>query len=494
MNPQDSNLSMHLADLKALRLEMLPLENHSLVNFDSHIRETYATQLATLMLINDLPSEDQTTLFCQLLESLQLDKEACPRILQQAQQTNKQSIREFLTLVAEHQFEASFIVDGFVLCRLDAPLTTTQSQVFSEYTQLMKVQEPDLKRYVHLASQILGLPSDYQLPSNYDFAGAKLSVWKAFFYRELTQAMLDQKMDLDYGLWTIKGPLVVKHPLIIRHASIHWHDDAITPMQIEEKTLLVSCYLYNPRVECSSDISLSDSDIQGDYPIAQRVTAFTLLSSYSNFEISRSSVVLKNARVMKVKSNDCKVNVFNSTFEYCGHPDLSGGVFLSINPEGASFIIKKSEFSDCIAKRGAIICANYLYGDIKNSKFNRCFSKGFNVHNANKDPDGYKMSSSAITCNSFDFRLINNSFFYTSVYLEIARIRSFVSIETDLEKASRIYIKNKISNSFVLYSSQELSGLSDKNNFTIAANDFGCDLFGHKQQEPIDFNTIEREE
>lgn len=373
------NLPQLLADLEALRIEALPLEEHSLAHFDTHAREAYATQLATLMLIESNPSDNQARLFNQLLDALQLGSDASPRLLQLAQQTSQQSLREFLKLVEEHRLEASFIVDGLVLCRLDSPLTETQSQVFSEYTQLMQVQETDLARYAHLAAQVLGLPSDYELPTNFDFDGYKLKIWKEFFYRELTQKMLDDQLDLTHGLWLIKEPLTTRNFALV-DGWLRW-DSQEANLTVSSKLKLEKCMLHNPVVDTKghADIVLNHCIIKGQLPIERRLTSFSLKAG--SVTIKDCEFYLKNSRLISKSKSKSKsegeVIVTNSRFYSCGHFELYGGVFFNLDADPVTIKFENNIFDGCVARQGSAIFSKAIIGEIDNCIFNGCDSKYF---------------------------------------------------------------------------------------------------------------------
>lgn len=468
MTSSTINLPQLLADLDALRIEALPLEEHSLARFDTHIREAYATQLATLMLIENIPSDNQARLFNQLLDALKLGSDASPRLLQLAQQTNQQSLREFLKLVEEHRLEASFIVDGLVLCRLDAPLSETQSQVFSEYTQLMQMQESDLARYAHLAAQVLGLPSDYELPTNFDFNGYKLRVWKDFFYRELTQEMLDEGVDLNHGLWVIKKALTA-NSFNLSDGWIRWEGEQ-AHLTVSGSFNLKNCCVENPFVETSGETSivLDGCDIKGQQPLERQITAFTL--GRGSIEINKCSISLKKMRAFSKNSfhSHEKLKIHNCKVYDCGHPDLDGG-FLMVGGHRKILNIVNTSFSRCTAKKGAVFFSSAgVEGVIKNNKFEFCFSDGFDDKKSLYNQDEYIEKSSGLYMSDLG---ADNASTYR---LELKENRfSFCNIKTD-----EIYgavADNKLENSFLKIRNEDNFNRV-KSGFAEAKNDFGRDL------------------
>lgn len=470
MNTSQVNISQLLADLDALRIEALPLATHSLVRFDTHIREAYATQLATLLLVENTPSEAQSRLFSQLLLSLELGQEASPRLLQLAQQTNQESLREFVKLAQEHRLEASFIVDGLVLCRLAGPLNENLSQIFSEYVQLMQVQEADLALYAHLASRVLGLANDYELATNFNFEGYKVEVWQEFFYRELTQAMLDENADLNNGLWLIKRELIIKSNLAIEKSSLKWEGEKAKFTETSSGDYNLSfdgCLIENPIIDVCRKTSLNFNGckITGVYPLQNKITVFNVDDGSVGF--NDCYIETKNARLIEMGNSSELISIVNSKVVNCGHPDLSGGVILvdrgiRVNIEGSSFI-------SCIAKQGAVICAQAIYGLINNSSFNNCFSQGFDVEKTKQNPIDYLNSGGAISTrqfgdidSSYKLSVVGNSFVYSNI--------SFNSFYNTTWKG------NKIKNSFIMTSGSSNNFDGMKESFEIEGNDFGQDL------------------
>ncbi|MBE0507803.1 MAG: hypothetical protein IBX50_14015 [Marinospirillum sp.] len=476
MTISNINLPQLLADLDALRIEALPLAEHGLANFDIHVRESYAAQLATLLLVENTPSENQSRLFCQLLDALNLGSDAYPRLLEQAQKTNQQSLREFLQLVEEHQLAASFIVDGLVLCRLDEALTETQSQVFSEYTQLMQVQETDLIHYVHLAAKVLGLPSDDVLPTTFDFTGYKLQIWKEFFYRELTQKMLDEGFDLDNGLWVVKTELTAD-TFILRDAVIRW-DGELAKLNIKESLKLTNCIVTNPLVRAIGDasIELYQCEIKGWQPLEKKISSFVL--EQGSITIENCNIQLKNSRVIYKSSTKSIVKITDTKFVSCGNSNLYGGVFFGHSSDPYFIQVHRCDFISCTAENGAVFCLYYLIGEITGSLFENCFSKYFDAEKAIAKPDLYMDKSHAVLTHnagnsngSIDFS--DNTLTYSSVLSYSSRFRGS---------------KNKINNSFFIhYLYRELPNLNTE------ANDFERELIINRNTN-INWDKIRKED
>lgn len=176
------NVSALLHTLDALKLERLPLPAHFAAKCDEHGRETYATQLAALLLAGVEISAEQSRLFKLLLGSLKLgDIQA--QLFERALALNADAMREFFRVVDENELTISFFMDALVLCRLSGPLADAQHQVLSELADLLKLPEADLPVIANLAAITLGLPCEANIP--FGFTYSKVNAWAEFLIRPL---------------------------------------------------------------------------------------------------------------------------------------------------------------------------------------------------------------------------------------------------------------------------------------------------------------------
>lgn len=399
MDVEKMNIHQLLKDLDALRIKQLPLRPHSIAPLDSHVRETYATHLAALMLIESSPSEAQVQVYTQLLQALDLG-DSPARYLQQAQQTDQASLREFFELVSEFHLEASFFVDGFVLCRLDAPLSDMQGQVISEFVQLMGINEKDLELYAHLAAQVLGLPSDYDLPTNFDYAAYKVEVWDEFYFRELTQDLSDR--DIDNGRWIVKDKLelLFDGERKISKAKFKFKGGSILIKPLSKPSHysfgFIDCFFESPivrslNVDRDFRFKLEGCQFTGHYSMDDRVTS--VFVSAGKVEFSKCKVDIKNARFFKSSSADFEVSFCQ--FSGVGHPELSGGVLVSL--EDNTMTIVDSIFEACVAKHGGGFAGRCnSISKIVGSKFLNCFSLPFDMAKKATDPEGFSGSGGAV--------------------------------------------------------------------------------------------------
>lgn len=419
------NLQQLLIDLDALRIERLPLQPHSLVNYDQYVREIYAIQLATLLLSNDQISESQTRLFSILLEAMQLGGTSA-KFLQQAQLTNQASLREFLNILEEHQLQSSFIVDGLVLCRLENPLTPELSQVFSEFATLMQVQQDDLEIYAHLATKVLGLHNHKELPANFDYAAYKIDVWDEFFYRTLTNELL--KQPLSNGRWLINREVILENfqDNNIRNAKFKFVNKGRIQLKLTTSTninyVFENCFFYNPEIVMTgygssyrASLMLEQCKIKGDYSATNKITAFKLNNAHLN--IHNSFVEVRNARLINSEKNDneTSIRITESSFINCGNRELVGGI-LKTN-DSVRLLIKNCHFENCVASYGGVFYGRYYnrYSNIKNSSFINCFSNNFNIELAKKDQKAFAQSGGAIF--SFDGLSALNNCYYKNTSL-----------------------------------------------------------------------------
>ena len=178
------NVTALLHTLDALKLERLPLPAHFAANCDEHGRETYATQLAALLLAGVEISAEQSRLFKLLLASLKLgDIQA--QLFERALALDADAMREFFRVVDENELTTSLFMDALVLCRLSGPLTDAQHQLLSELADLLKLPEADLPVIANLAAITLGLPCEADIPFLFDYS--KVNAWSEFLTRPLEE-------------------------------------------------------------------------------------------------------------------------------------------------------------------------------------------------------------------------------------------------------------------------------------------------------------------
>ena len=165
MNSHHFDLPRLLRDTDALKVEMFPLPPHFAIACDEYTRLCHASAVAATLLADQPISEMAGRLFDMLLTSLGL-AERRNTVWQMAADLNRDSLREFLQAVQQHQLASSFMLDVLVLCRLDGPLSQPQLTLLSELAELLQLPEDDLLVLTFWASKVLGLPFDTALPES----------------------------------------------------------------------------------------------------------------------------------------------------------------------------------------------------------------------------------------------------------------------------------------------------------------------------------------
>jgi len=165
MNSHHFDLPRLLRDTDALKVEMFPLPPHFAIACDEYTRLCHASAVAATLLADQPISEMAGRLFDMLLTSLGL-AERRSTVWQMAADLNRDSLREFLQAVQQHQLASSFMLDVLVLCRLDGPLSQPQLTLLSELAELLQLSEDDLLALTFWAAKVLGLPFDTALPES----------------------------------------------------------------------------------------------------------------------------------------------------------------------------------------------------------------------------------------------------------------------------------------------------------------------------------------
>ena len=169
------NLAQLLRDADTVRLEQQGLPAHFAAECDAHTRETYATFLAALLLLKGEVSTTESRLFKLLLGALKLDTNNHAKLFAQAQKIDQAKLIEFCRLAELNQLASSFMLDALILCRLDSPLSTAQSQVLSQWASLLGLLVTDLPLLGKLAAEVLGLPNDTPWALDLDYSS--FCVW-----------------------------------------------------------------------------------------------------------------------------------------------------------------------------------------------------------------------------------------------------------------------------------------------------------------------------
>lgn len=165
MNSHHFDLPRLLRDTDALKVEMFPLPPHFAIACDEYTRLCHASAVAATLLADQPISEMAGRLFDMLLTSLGL-AERRNTVWQMAADLNRDSLREFLQALRQHQLASSFMLDVLVLCRLDGPLSQPQLTLLSELAELLQLPEDDLLVLTFWAAKVLGLPFDTALPGS----------------------------------------------------------------------------------------------------------------------------------------------------------------------------------------------------------------------------------------------------------------------------------------------------------------------------------------
>lgn len=399
MNAPLVSMPQLLRELDDIKPTMQTLPPHFATGCDAHVRERYASLLATVLLGQGRISEPQSRLFRLLLASLEL-ADAQARLFEQAPGTNQDILRDCAHLFEEHGLALSFLVDAAVLLRLAGSLPTEQQQLLCEFADLFRVQPADLALVADLAAIILGMEPTRDIPPQFNYA--IFNTWSEFLYRPLTvERLLAGPLT---GRWKVTAPMTLDRPWVMEGAWLRFEGEGRirTELVSMSHVRITGCRFETPIMEFLGRLSLeiNDSEIIGDYAESAKHTAITIAtekacSQYSEridtAKLSNLTVQTRNARSFLIDGT--KTSVENCRFNQCGNRYLIGGALAVFDSESASswfgkfflapdFRISHSVFEECIARLGGGIRISEIKSSnncaIHYCRFEKCSSTAYN--------------------------------------------------------------------------------------------------------------------
>ena len=254
------NLAQLLRDADTVRLEQQGLPAHFAAECDAHTRETYATFLAALLLLKGEVSTTESRLFKLLLGALKLGADSQAKLFAQAQQLDQAQLIEFCRLTEANKLTLSFILDALILCRLDSPLSTEQSQVLSEWVDVLEMDANSLPMLSKLAAEVLGLPN--ATPWGVDWGYSGFGVWNEWLgEKPLTEAAL--KAGIRGGRWLLEKSLTVHFPWTMDGAVVCFANQAtLSTVGAEGQVTIRNSQLWLPVLTFDGAMKLAVAGVQ----------------------------------------------------------------------------------------------------------------------------------------------------------------------------------------------------------------------------------------
>ena len=371
------NLAQLLRDADAVRLEQQGLRPHFAAECDAHTRETYATLLAALLLLEGEVSTTESRLFKLLLGALKLDTNNHAKLFAQAQQLDQAKLIEFCRLAELNQLASSFMLDALILCRLDSPLSTAQSQVLSQWASLLGLLVTDLPLLGKLAAEVLGLPNDTPWALDLDYSS--FCVWSEWLELPLTEATL--KAGIRGGRWLLEKSLTVHFPWTMDGAVVRFTNQAtLRTVGAEGQVTIRNSQLWLPVLTFDGAMKLAVAGVQvsGQWHEATDGWSAFEVKNLAQFTVADSTFNTPNQRAIYLKNTPAQLQ--GCRFVDCGSAETNGGGLFASNG-GQLLEINGSEFLRCAGNNGGGI---YVRGDatLTDCSFIDCTSAGNEGHSA----------------------------------------------------------------------------------------------------------------
>ena len=350
-----------IATLVQARQQQVSLPAHTIYSLPLGDRQLYASQLLLVMQSGPVTA-DQQALLTLLLKAMDVTLPLA-ELSALAQQTAANELSLFLDLLARESLLPAFLVDALVLCRLSQPMNDAQNQIVNQLLALGEINEADSSCLAQVAGFILGLPR-CSLPDNFRIESWRLSVWEAFFYRELTAEIL--KSGASHGLWLVNREIKTDFSWTLDGAKLKFGPQGKLTSDSYNSVYLNDCELQQPQIEFNSPVDLKRCRFTGQYPLSQKLTALKVTYNYANF--NACSFQLRQARAIKAT---VATTFTDCVFTECGHPELVGGAIVSND----NTRLKNCQFSHCVGSVAGAIRTSQLTAE--HCRFSDCQSAAY---------------------------------------------------------------------------------------------------------------------
>lgn len=360
------NLAQLLRDADTVRLEQQGLPAHFAAECDAHTRETYATFLAALLLLKGEVSATESRLFKLLLGALKLGADSQAKLFAQAQQLDQAQLIEFCRLTEANKLTLSFILDALILCRLDSPLSTEQSQVLSEWVDVLEMDANSLPMLSKLAAEVLGLPNATPWSVYWSYSG--FGVWNEWLgEKPLTVAAL--KAGIRGGRWLLEKSLTVHFPWTMDGAVVRFANQAtLSTVGAEGQVTIRNSQLWLPVLtfDGAMKLAVAGVEVSGKWHEATGSWTAIEVKNLAQCTVADSTFNTPNRRAIYIANTPAQLQ--GCRFVDCGSAATKGGGIWATN-SGQLLQISDSEFLRCAGQYGGGI---YVGGDGGDATLTTC--------------------------------------------------------------------------------------------------------------------------
>lgn len=188
-----------LQHLDRLRLKENPYSSHTLAEEDENSRRHYCALLFMVMLSHSPISEDQQRMLQLWLPAIGMEGRQA-ELCQLATRLGEEGLDEALNAVRESAGQICFLLDCLVFCRINGPLTTSQTALLEALAAMLTISQDEMENVVYIACLILGLPVGEKKASELLLGINEIRVWREFLadYIELLFVGLQSWVNENY--------------------------------------------------------------------------------------------------------------------------------------------------------------------------------------------------------------------------------------------------------------------------------------------------------
>lgn len=147
---------------------------------DNHIKTTYATLMASILLYKPV-GETESRLFAMQLTALGLDDDIS-KYFNLVKDLNTKQVLEFCQTLDAAEKQLTFLFDCLMLCRAGSPLNEQQILLFNEFVNIWHLKTKYIASLIFWVKIVLGIDIDYDnLPSDLVTPKIKVDDAKAVF-------------------------------------------------------------------------------------------------------------------------------------------------------------------------------------------------------------------------------------------------------------------------------------------------------------------------
>ncbi len=168
-----------LQQLDRLRLKENPYSAHTLAEEDENSRRQYCTLLFMVILSHSPISEDQQRMLQLWLPAIGMEGRQA-ELCQLATRLGEEGLEEALNAVRETAGQICFLLDCLVFCRVNGPLTTSQTAMLEALAAMLTISQDEMENVVYIACLILGLPVGEKKASDLLLGINEIRVWREF--------------------------------------------------------------------------------------------------------------------------------------------------------------------------------------------------------------------------------------------------------------------------------------------------------------------------